>query len=91
MVTIEVAGQALALLPQKAALLPDSHTLLIADAHIGIRQSGVPLLKIADLERDADLLEHARGVAEKLLRDTPQAAEAHLKRWLRRAEDYVKV
>lgn len=58
---------------------------------LGIRQSGVPLLKIADLERDADLLEQARGVAEILLRDSPQAAEAHLKRWLRRAEEYVKV
>lgn len=58
---------------------------------LGIRQSGVPLLKIADLERDADLLEQARSVAESLLRDSPQAAEAHLQRWLRRAEEYVKV
>jgi len=58
---------------------------------LGIRQSGVPLLKIADLERDADLLDQARGVAERLLRDSPQVAEAHLKRWLRKAEEYVKV
>lgn len=47
MVTIEVAGQALTLLPQKAALLPDSRTLLIADAHIGkatsFRALGVPV------------------------------------------------
>lgn len=47
MVTIEVAGQALVLLPQKAALLPDSRTLLIADAHIGkatsFRALGVPV------------------------------------------------
>lgn len=47
MVTIEVAGQALSLLPQKAALLPASHTLLIADAHIGkatsFRSLGVPV------------------------------------------------
>jgi ATP-dependent DNA helicase RecG len=58
---------------------------------LGIRQSGVPLLKIADLERDADLLETARNIAERLLRDDPPAAEAHLRRWLRRAEEYVKV
>jgi ATP-dependent DNA helicase RecG len=58
---------------------------------LGIRQSGVPLMKIADLERDADLLETARNIAERLLRDDPPAAEAHLKRWLRRAEEYVKV
>lgn len=47
MVTIEVAGQAMVLLPQKAALLPLSHTLLIADAHIGkatsFRSLGVPV------------------------------------------------
>ena len=47
MVTIEVAGQALSLLPQKAALLHESHTLLIADAHIGkatsFRSLGVPV------------------------------------------------
>ncbi|MGD9832131.1 MAG: ligase-associated DNA damage response endonuclease PdeM [Piscinibacter sp.] len=47
MVTIEVAGQAMVLLPQKAALLPASHTLLIADAHIGkatsFRALGVPV------------------------------------------------
>ena len=56
-----------------------------------MRQSGVPLLRIADLERDADLLDNAREVAETLLRDYPQVAETHLKRWLRRAEEYVKV
>lgn len=47
MVTIEVAGQAVSLLPQKAALLPASHTLLIADGHIGkatsFRSLGVPV------------------------------------------------
>jgi uncharacterized protein len=45
--TITVGGQALALLPQKAALLRDSHTLLVADAHIGkavsFRKLGVPV------------------------------------------------
>lgn len=58
---------------------------------LGIRQSGVPMLKIADLERDADLLEAARNTADRLLREQPQVAELHLKRWLARAEDYVKV
>jgi ATP-dependent DNA helicase RecG len=58
---------------------------------LGIRQSGVPLLKIADLERDADLLEASRHIAERLLREQPQAVEAHLMRWMGRAEEYVKV
>lgn len=47
MVTIEVAGRAITLLPQKAALLPATRTLLIADAHIGkatsFRALGVPV------------------------------------------------
>lgn len=47
MLTIEVGGRPLALLPQKAALLQDSRTLLIADAHIGkavsFRALGVPV------------------------------------------------
>jgi uncharacterized protein len=45
--TLTVGGQALNLLPEKAAFLPDSHTLLVADAHIGkavsFRQLGVPV------------------------------------------------
>ncbi len=47
MLTIPVGGQPLTLLPQKAAFLPDSHTLLVADAHIGkavsFRKLGVPV------------------------------------------------
>ncbi|MGE5386673.1 MAG: ATP-dependent DNA helicase RecG, partial [Betaproteobacteria bacterium] len=49
---------------------------------IGSRQSGVPLLRYADLERDADLVEMAREVAEQLLSAAPEAAERHLERWL---------
>lgn len=45
--TIEIAGQTLVLLPEKAVFLPESDTLLIADAHIGkatsFRQLGVPV------------------------------------------------
>jgi uncharacterized protein len=45
--TLTVGGQALSLLPEKAAFLPESHTLLVADAHIGkavsFRRLGVPV------------------------------------------------
>ena len=45
--TIEVAGQTLTLLPQKAGWLADARTLLIADAHVGkavsFRALGVPV------------------------------------------------
>ena len=58
---------------------------------LGTRQSGVPMLKIADLERDADLLEVAKSMADKLIREYPQAVEAHLERWLNHAGELVKV
>ncbi|WP_334108063.1 ATP-dependent DNA helicase RecG [Methylobacillus sp.] len=58
---------------------------------MGIRQSGVPMLKIADLERDQDLLATARDIATDLLLREPQMAEAHLARWLGHAEELVKV
>ncbi|HEX7441203.1 MAG TPA: ligase-associated DNA damage response endonuclease PdeM [Caldimonas sp.] len=47
MSTLIVGGQALILLPEKAAFLPDSRTLLVADVHIGkavsFRGLGVPV------------------------------------------------
>ena len=49
---------------------------------VGARQSGVPLLRYADLEADADLIEPARALAEDLLRREPAAAEALMVRWL---------
>jgi ATP-dependent DNA helicase RecG len=38
---------------------------------VGSRQSGVPLLRYADLEMDADLVEMARDVAEEMLTAHP--------------------
>ncbi|MCX7163978.1 MAG: ATP-dependent DNA helicase RecG [Betaproteobacteria bacterium] len=56
---------------------------------IGARQSGLPLLRYADLE-DAALVEQARAVAEDMLRDAPELAAAHLKRWLGGREELLK-
>ena len=58
---------------------------------LGTRQSGVPMLKIADLERDADLLAKAKPVADRLLQQAPDAVQAHLQRWLGQAEEWIKV
>ncbi|CAN4265410.1 RecG RecG-like helicase [Methylophilaceae bacterium] len=58
---------------------------------LGLRQSGVPMLKIADLNRDADLLEYAKSKAEVLLNDYPSAVEQHLDRWLGYVDELVKV
>jgi ATP-dependent DNA helicase RecG len=49
---------------------------------LGSRQSGLPLLRFADLERDAALVERARDCAEVMLREYPEAARAHVARWL---------
>ena len=56
---------------------------------IGARQSGMPLLRYADLE-DTALVEKARAIAEDMLRNTPESAEAHLQRWLGGREELLK-
>jgi ATP-dependent DNA helicase RecG len=49
---------------------------------LGAKQSGVPMLRFADLATDGDLLDAARAAADRLLRHDPAAAKAHLARWL---------
>jgi ATP-dependent DNA helicase RecG len=58
---------------------------------LGARQSGMPLLRFADLERDVPLIESARDAADELLRREPAAARAHLERWLGGREEFIKV
>lgn len=76
----------------------DGFAIAQADLHLrgpgeflGTRQSGVPMLKIADLERDVDLLQAAKKIADKLISDYPQAVDAHLQRWMSHADELVKV
>ncbi len=57
---------------------------------LGTRQSGVPLLRFADLEEDTALLEMARNAAEEMLRNYPDEAQRHMQRWLGRKEDYLR-
>jgi ATP-dependent DNA helicase RecG len=57
---------------------------------LGARQSGVPLLRFADLERDVALIEQARDDAETLLQTEPVAAGAHLARWLGGKQEFIK-
>ena len=58
---------------------------------LGVRQSGVPMLRIANLNRDFKLLEEAKVIADQLLEDYPEASHLHLKRWLSHANERVKV
>ena len=57
---------------------------------LGARQSGVPMLRFADLERDAALIEDARAAAIELLQKDPAAAAAHLERWLGGRAEFIK-
>ena len=58
--------------------------------HLGARQSGAPLLRFADIERDSDLLEAARDAAAWMLKHAPDNAEKHLARWLGSRQHYLK-
>ncbi len=49
---------------------------------LGARQSGAALLRFADLQTDAALLEWAREHALTQWRTQPQAAQRHVQRWL---------
>ncbi len=58
---------------------------------LGARQSGVPMLRFADLSTDVDLLDAARDAAALLLTENPLAARAHLERWLAGRGEFLKV
>jgi len=57
---------------------------------LGARQSGEPLLRFADLERDAPMIEQARDAADDLLRRDPEAAKRHVERWLGGRQEFIK-
>ena len=49
---------------------------------LGERQSGVPLLRFADLETDKDLVAAAVDAADDMIESDPATARAHVARWL---------
>lgn len=57
---------------------------------LGTRQSGMALLRFADLETDAAIAEDARDAAVWLRAEHPAAVEAHLARWMRGREDFLR-
>ena len=57
---------------------------------IGKRQSGVPMLRYADLERDADLISVAQQIADHMLKATPELTDLHIDRWFGHAEGFLK-
>ena len=57
---------------------------------MGARQSGDALLRFADLQQDRALLQRARAVALRLLREHPDATMAHVRRWLAGRAEFLK-
>lgn len=57
---------------------------------LGAKQSGVPLLRFADLKHDSSLLESARDFATQWLKDDPENANRHAKRWFSGYENYLE-
>ncbi len=59
---------------------------------MGVRQSGLPMLRFADLERDQDLITLAQQSAQQLLASDHQTEiDSHLERWLGHVDQYVEV
>ena len=56
---------------------------------LGARQSGVPLLRFADLALDTDLVEHARDTASTLLQADPAAAREQVRRWYEGRHEFL--
>ncbi|HCS28546.1 MAG TPA: ATP-dependent DNA helicase RecG, partial [Spongiibacteraceae bacterium] len=58
---------------------------------LGTRQTGLMQLKIADLQRDSDLLEEVKRCARALSESSPTHCEALVERWLSDKTDYAAV
>lgn len=57
---------------------------------LGLRQSGAALLRFASVENDIELAEQAQELAREWLEHAPQQARAHMLRWMRGKEDYLR-
>ena len=58
---------------------------------LGYKQSGVPTLRFANLNRDLVILENARNDANGLIEKNDVRINEHMKRWLRNFEEIVTV
>ncbi len=86
---------------QRLGILRDSNDgFLIAEKDLqlrgpgevmGIRQAGQVNFKIADLARDADLLDNIPAIADSLFAENPESITPLIERWLGRRPDYSEV
>ncbi len=58
---------------------------------LGTRQTGLAQFRVADLERDGDLLASVRSAAQMLLKVSPDKTEPLILRWLGHGEQYANV
>lgn len=58
---------------------------------LGTRQTGLAQFRVADLERDRDLLVAVRTAAQELMHQSPEAVEPLVNRWLSKGEEYANV
>ncbi len=58
---------------------------------LGRRQTGLAQLRIADLSRDADMLDDVRSAAAQMLQDMPERVAALRTRWIGEQEQYGRV
>lgn len=58
---------------------------------LGSRQSGLPVLKFANLETDMPILLQAKTAAKTMLRDYSKEAKLLVKLWFNRDEEFLKV
>jgi ATP-dependent DNA helicase RecG len=58
---------------------------------LGERQSGVPMLRFADVSQDQDLLAWARATAPVLWHSHPEQAKALMQRWLGAKSQFLQV
>ena len=58
---------------------------------LGRRQTGLAQLRVADLARDADLLDEVRATANQMLQAMPERVAALRIRWIGEREQYGRV
>jgi len=57
---------------------------------LGLKQSGVPMLRVADIQRDSALLELAKQDADHLIESEHPSINLHLERWLRNYQEIIR-
>src|SRR5690606_12947335 len=57
---------------------------------LGVRQSGLSVLRFASLDDDGARAEQAQQLARELLDGRPDEARVHLARWMRDRQDYLR-